>query len=48
MNKKAIFFASACVGIGYYMYKNRYKIKRIMADVEDMMREEKYMLEDMI
>ncbi len=48
MSKKAIFFMSACVGMGIYAYKNKDKLKRIMADVKDMMQQEKYMLEDMI
>ena len=46
--KKAIIIASACAGIGYYAYKNREKLKRIMADVNDIMRNEKYMFEDMM
>ena len=46
--KKALVIMSACAGVGYYAYKNRDKLKRIMADMKDIMREEKYMLEDMM
>lgn len=46
--KKALIIASACAGIGYYAYKNKDKIKRIMSDVGNIMRDEKYMLEDMM
>ena len=46
--KKTLVIMSMCAGMGYYAYKNRYKLKRIYRDMKELMSDEKEMLMDMM
>ena len=48
MKLKNLMIMSAGIGMGMYAYKKRYKIKKIMADMKEIMKDEKYMLKDMV